>query len=215
MHYPNIRRLKFCLWTIPISGVLGIGALFLRDFMGIPGEDLVEWANTVSSSQYLVSQYLYMLAYVLPFFGFWALYMFLLKLGQEPNAFWGLMGTLLGTGLPLTTMGVFAYASPALGKLFLQGETHLPQIITEIAMGPSMAIGMPGAFLYVGGCALFGRAIWKSGAIAKWAGGLLVLHSLFLVFGFGFPLLLVLSWLFFILSGIGFLKGIQKNTLNS
>ena len=201
----------FCLWTLPISGVLGMAVLFLRKFIGLPGEDLIEWATVVSSKSYLISESLYILAYVLPFFGFWALYMILMKQGQETSAFWGLMGTLLGTGLPLTTMGIFAYASPALGKLFLQGDTHLPQVITEIALGPSMVVGMPGAFLYVGGgCILLGWAIWKSKVIVKWAGGLLALHSLLLAFGFGFPVLLILGWLCFVLSGIGFLRSVQK-----
>jgi hypothetical protein len=210
MQLPTKRKLLLCLSTLPLSGILAIVALLLRKFVGLPGEDLAEWAGKVVSSNYIIAQYLYILAYVLPFFGFWALYMYLMQHNEERLAFWGLMGTLLGTGLPLTTLGVFAYASPALGKLFLQGDTHLPQVITEIAMGSSMIMGMPGAFLYVGGCVLFGIAVWKSGAIAKWSGVILALHGLFVSFGFSSPPVLTLSWILLIVSGIWFILSMQR-----
>lgn len=215
MHFPSTKRLVLCLWTLPISGILALIALLLRKFVGLPGENLIEWARIVSSDSYIIAQYIYILAYILPFFGFWALYMYLSQHKAELIAFWGLMGTLLGTGLPLTTLGVFAYASPALGNLYLQGETHLPQVITEIAMGSSMVMGMPGAFLYVGGCILFGVAIWKSDTNFKWPGVILALHGLLVSFGFGSPGLLVLSWLLLIIFGIWFIRSAKNEIANS
>jgi hypothetical protein len=211
MQIPPKRRIIAGLWTFPISGVMAISALFLRKFVNLPVGDITEWAQDVVSGNYLTAQYLYILAYVIPFFGFWALYMYLAQRGKERMAFWGLMGTLLGTGLPLTTLGVLAYASPVIGRLYLQGDTHLPQVINEIAMGSSLIMGMPGAFLYIGGCISFGVAIWQSGTINKWSGVMLALHGLFVAFGFGMPPLLVLSWILLILSGILFVLGVQKD----
>jgi hypothetical protein len=94
----------------------------------------------------LISQYLYILAFAIPFFGFWALYIFLTHRNKERLAFWGLMGAILGTALPLATLGVLAHTSPIVGKLYLQGYTNPPQIISEIMMGSSMAKGIPGRF---------------------------------------------------------------------
>lgn len=210
MLFPSKRKILLCLYTFPLSGSLALAALILRKFVNIPGEDLAEWAGVVASGNYLTAQYFYIVAYVLPFLGFWALYMLLMRRNVEKLAFGGLVGTLLGTGLPLTTLGVFAYASPALGKLYLQGDTHLPQVITEIAMGSSMVMGLPGAFFYVCGCALFGVAAWKSGLPTRWAGVLFALHGLFVSFGFGSPLMLSLSWLLLIASGIGFIMSAQN-----
>jgi hypothetical protein len=210
MQFPKSKRLIICLWSLPISGILAIFALFLRNFVGLPGENLLEWAQAVSSNAYLFSQYMYILAYVLPFFGFWALYMYLLQHNVERLAFWGLMGTLIGTGLPLTTLGVFAYASPELGRLYLSGDTHLPQVITEIALGSSLVLGMPGAFIYVGGCTLFGIAVWKSGALTRWSGILLALHGLFLSFGFSSPPLIILGWVCLIFSGVWFVWSVSR-----
>ncbi|HSG45253.1 MAG TPA: hypothetical protein VLA72_19070 [Anaerolineales bacterium] len=215
MQLPSNKRLIICLWTLPISGVVAIGALFLRKFIVLPGNDLGEWAQMVTSSSYLTAQYIYILAYILPFLGFWALYMYLSQHYLEKLAFWGLMGVILGTALPLTTLGVFSFASPAIGDLYLQGNTQSPQIITKIAFGPSMALaGLPGAFLYVGGCIAFGVAIWRSGVIPKWNGVLLALHGLFIAFGFGMPLLLVLSWVFLVTCGVWIISSIRKTTAN-
>jgi hypothetical protein len=211
MQFPSKRKILFCLLTLPLSGILALVALVLRKFVGMPIGDLAAWAGVVSSKSYLIAQYLYILAYVLPFLGFWALYMVLMQHNSEKLAFWGLAGTLLGTGLPLTTLGVFAYASPALGRLYLQGDTHLPQVITEIAMGSSMVMGLPGAIFYVSGCLLFGVAIWRSGTIPRWSGVLFTLHGLLVAFGFGSPMMLASSWLLLIACGIGFILGVQKD----
>ena len=215
MQLPSNKRLIFCLWTLPISGIVAIGALFLRKFIVLPGDDLLEWAHMVTSNSYLTAQYIYILAYVIPFIGFWALYMYLSQQQLEKLAFWGLMGVILGTALPLTTLGVFSFASPAIGDLYLQGNAQSPQIITEIAFGPSMALaGLPGAFLYVGGCIAFGVAMWKSGVIPKWNGVLLALHGLFIAFGFGMPTLLVLSWVFLVICGVWVISSIRKSNAN-
>ena len=211
MQKPPKSRVLLGLWTFPMSGIVAIIALFLRKFVNLPVGDITEWANSVASRNYLIAQYLYILAYVVPFFGFWALYVYLAQRQKEPMAFWGLMGTLLGTGLPLTTLGVLAYVSPVFGRLYIQGDTHLPQLINEIAMGPSMVMGMPGAFLYIGGCLSFGTAVWQSGTINKWAGVALALHGLFVAFGFGIPVMLTLSWILLIAGGAMFILGVQND----
>jgi len=208
---PPKGRILVALWTFPVSGLVAIVALFIRNFVNLPVGDKAEWAESVSSGNYLTAQYLYILAYVVPFFGFWALYMYLAQKQKERVAFWGLMGTLLGTGLPLTTLGVLTYVSPVFGRLYLQGDTHLPELINEIAMGSSMVMGMPGAFLYIGGCLSFAISIWQSGTINKWAAVALALHGLFIAFGFGMPLVLTMSWVLLIAGGIMFILGVKND----
>ena len=210
MIYPSGKRIVFCLWTLPGAGLLAILGLVLRQFAGLPGEDLASWAKIVSSVNYFNGQVLYILAYLLPFLGFWALYIFLARQKMETLAFWGLAGTLFGTALPLATLGVFAYASPELGKLYLQGAENLPQVITDIAMGPSMPLGMTGALLYVTGCTLFGIGVWKSAVLPKWPAAVLVLHGLLISFGFASPPMLVLSWLCLALFGLVIIPKVKK-----
>lgn len=97
-----------------------------------------------------------------------------------------------------------------MGRLYLAGEAHLPQVITDIALGSSLVMGTLGAFLYVGGCTLFGIAVWRSGALAGWSGILLALHGLLISFGFNSPPLLVLSWILLIASGISLIWRVGK-----
>jgi hypothetical protein len=48
MQLPAKRRILLCLWTLPLSGILAIVALLLRKYVGLPGEDLAEWAGKVA-----------------------------------------------------------------------------------------------------------------------------------------------------------------------
>ena len=191
-----------CLLSMPVSGALAIGALVLRRFVSLPGQDLAEWAGVVVSNSYVIAQYGYVVAYVLPFLGFWALYTYMMDHDKvERMAFLGLVGALIGTGLALPTLGVFSYVSPAVGRLYLTGDSHLPQMITDIALGASMVLGLPAALLYAGGCLLLGVSVWKCSILPRWSGVILALHGFLLVFGFGVPLLLVVSWVLFFVSG--------------
>jgi len=78
----QLPRILTCMWTLLVSGVLALTALLLKKFVGLPGENLVEWANVVASDAYTIAQYGYILAYVLPVCGFWALYAYLMNLEQ-------------------------------------------------------------------------------------------------------------------------------------
>lgn len=202
MRTDKSRRILVCLLTLPISGGLAMAALFLRKFALFPGEAPGDWAEVVTSGSYAFAQYGYVIAYILPFFGFWALYASLKDLEKvERIAFWGFMGALLGTALALPTLGVFTFVSPEIGRLYLAGESQLPQMITDIGMGSSMVLGIPAAFLFAGGCLLLGIAVWRSGTLTRWPGVMLALHGFCLVFGFGIPLLVILSWVLLVLSG--------------
>jgi hypothetical protein len=187
--------------TFPASGILAIVCLLLSRFVGLRGDDVVGWAELVSSDTYLVSQYGYILAYALPFFGFWALYMLLMRSQIGRLAFWGFIGALLGSGLPLTMLGVLGYASPVIGRLYLQEDTHLPEMIAEIAMGSSLALGLPGAVLYAGGCTASGVAVWKCETLARRSGVTLALRGLFVPFGFRTPPVLLVGWVLPIVTG--------------
>jgi hypothetical protein len=41
MQYPSIKRLVLSLWTLPISSIFALIALFLRKFVVLPGADLM------------------------------------------------------------------------------------------------------------------------------------------------------------------------------
>ncbi|TFH50678.1 MAG: hypothetical protein E4H01_01725 [Lysobacterales bacterium] len=177
----------------------------MRRFSGIPGAQGSEWAEIATAPTYLPSQYAYAVAYVLPFFGFWALYAYIRDRGNgERLAFWGFMGALIGTALALPTLGVVAFAGPEFAQLFMAGNPEIPQILNDIALGPAMGLGLPAAVFYSVGCLLLGIAVWRSDSLPKWSGIALAAHGFTLVFGFGFPVVLVASWVLFIVCGVVF-----------
>lgn len=137
MRKPPKARILPGLWTFPVSGGMALAALFLRKFVNLPVGDITAWSNSMASTSYLTAQYLYILAYVILFFGFWAMYRVLEEKQKERLAFWWFMGALLWTSLALTTLGVLAYVSPVVGRRYLQGNTQLPQLINEITLGPA------------------------------------------------------------------------------
>lgn len=67
------------LWSLPFSSVLAILSLILRMHVVLPSEDFADWAQTVVSSKHMITQHLYIVAYAIAFYGFWALYMFLMQ----------------------------------------------------------------------------------------------------------------------------------------
>ena len=66
MQLPAQQSITWSLWTFPLSSILAIVALILRQYVVLPSEDLAEWATNVVSANYMIALYLYILAYVLP-----------------------------------------------------------------------------------------------------------------------------------------------------
>ena len=68
-------RIRYSLWTLPVAGLLGTAALLLRGPVPpLPDLDPAAWAEAVTGSRYPFTQYAYIVAYVVPYPGFWALY---------------------------------------------------------------------------------------------------------------------------------------------
>ena len=78
MQNQESARLRFGLLTLPIGGLIGVVALLLRGPVApLPGIDPAAWVKAVTADLYAPAQYAYMIAYVLPYLGFWALYAYL------------------------------------------------------------------------------------------------------------------------------------------
>ena len=211
MQTENSTRIRLSVLTFAIGSVLGIIGLLLRGPIPLPNMDVDAWAQAVTGSNYFLAQVLTIIAYVLPYFGFWALYAYLAKVEQvERTAFWGFMTSIVGTSLALITLGIFSFVSPQIAQRFLQGDNQLPNIVIQVATGQPAIINYLGDTLYLFGTALLGVATWRSGILPKWAGLLIALHGLFLIFGFMLFPLLYLSWVFLLIAGLWIFFAIEK-----
>ena len=204
-------RIRLSLLTLVFGSVLGIIGLVLRGPVPLPNVDVDAWARAVTGSNYFLAQVIIIFAYVIPYFGFWAIYARLAKLDKvERLAFWGFMCSIVGTSLAIATLGVFSFVSPQLAERYFLGDNQLPEIISQVATGQPAIINILGGILYLLGTGSLGLAIWRSGSLPKWSGLLIALHGLFLVFGFMLFPVLLLSWVFLLSGGFWLVYGLKE-----
>ncbi|MDH5230648.1 MAG: hypothetical protein OEY38_11340 [Gammaproteobacteria bacterium] len=203
------KRIIFALLSLPLASLLAIIALALRGQTGeiIPIGDQNAWAQNVIQPIYLIAQRLYIISYVLPLFGLWAMYACLAQQrSTEIPAFWGFIFALVGTGLALPTLGALTYAGPGFAQLFLQGAVEAPTYLLTIAMQDSMLLGIPAAIFYSVAYIFFALAIYKSEKFPNTLALLLLPHGALLSFGFAFLPLVYLSWVVLLIAGIVFIR---------
>jgi hypothetical protein len=196
------QRIRFGFLSLMIGSILGIVALMVRGQVPLAQVDVAAWAEIVTAPGYVTAQVLYILGYVIPFWGFWALYAFLTKVERvEKLAFWGFLGSIVGTSLALPMLGVFAFVSPLIAQRYLGGDTQIPELLVQASAGIPLMVNLAGGVLYLLGTVLLGVAVWRSGFTSKWIGLMIALHGLFLVVGFGMYPVLLLGWVLLLVSG--------------
>jgi hypothetical protein len=190
------KRIILGLASLPISAVIAIVAIFLRGASLLPFPDVELWAETVTGPLYSIAQKLYIVAYVLPLFGFWALYKYLSGFESvEKISFWGFMFSLWGIGLALPALGVFTYASPHLAQLFLDGNDTVADILNVIMSQDMIYLAIPAAVCHSLGTLFLGIGIWRAGTLPKIVALIFMPHGLLLSLSLSVLPLLLLAWL--------------------
>jgi hypothetical protein len=85
--------------------------------------------------------------------------------------------SIVGIALLLTGLGVSAYAVPALGRSYLNGNPESIRLLDHIFAGPFGTILTLNFLFYSAGFVHFGVAIWRSGELPRWAGVFLAVHA--------------------------------------
>ncbi len=134
--------------------------------------------RAIISAGYFVSQLVGNgLALTLLIFGVVALFAYLANSGERALALGAMVLSICGISLTLTSLGVFAYVVPALSRSYLNGNPESIRILDYIFAGPLGTILTLIFLLYSAGFILFGVAIWRSGALPRWAGVLVAVHA--------------------------------------
>jgi predicted permease len=113
-----------------------------------------------------------------------ALYAYLSPTKQEKLAFAGMVVTVLFIALYLPIIGVAAYVFPAIGNLAAQGKEEMIAVMDAAFAEPFIIIPFLGGILWHIGPVLMGAAIWRSGALWKWGGLLLIIDGVLSIPGF-------------------------------
>lgn len=164
--------------ALPLAGLLALVGLYSTLQLG-PGGILASGDNrAIVSTGYFMSVFLgNVLALTVLIFGVLALYAYLANSGEGALALGAMVLSIVGIALTLTSVGVYAYAVPALSQSFLNGQVESIRVIDSIFRGPIGTIQGLILLIYSAGFIVFGVAIWRSGALPKWAGVLLAVHA--------------------------------------
>ena len=196
-------RIRIGLWSMPVASLVGLVGILLRGPFALPVPDVDAWAGAATQSSFTIGQILLIAGYVLPFFGFWALYAYLSEKIGEKIAFWGFMLSVWGTALALPGLGITAFAGPLAAESYLAGQGHTADLIMNAMMNRGFAVSIAAAICYSVGPILLGIALWRSSAAPRWTALGFGLHGLCLSFGFGFYPVLIFGWVILIASSVG------------
>lgn len=162
--------------ALGVSSLLILLAQVIRpaaDTGASPQSDPMGAANLYASKAFELSNVLLIIAFTLLILGVCALYSHLARSNISNVNNIGIVGmvlSLFGIGLFLPFAGVFAFAFPAAGTLYLQGQKDALDIALAVNQGPGVPMTFFGLALIALGSILFALAITQSSSLPRTAG---------------------------------------------
>ena len=187
MSAANITRwIGIGMLGLPLYGVL----TFWSSLEGQPdaSTQLEAWARYVTTNHYVLGHVLgSILGLIFLIFGVFALGVYLATSRAGRLGLWAMTITVLGSALFLPLQGVTTFSAPEEGQAVLAGLEEfeaLPPIFANTVFALTFLVVIVLGFV---GHILVGVAVWRSGTLPRWAGGLWaganVLMYLSLVYG--------------------------------
>ena len=167
MAAPNVGSwVRIGLWALPLYGLL----TFWTTFTHQPdlNTDFEAYARYVSTTNYLIDHLFgSILGVTLAIFGAVALGAYL---SSRRSALMAMVLSVAGSALILTVFGMSTFATPAVGRAYLEGMRNIIEVNQDILGVPLIVTALVGGLLYSAGTILFGIAVWRSATLPKWAG---------------------------------------------
>ncbi len=173
----NIKRwIGVGLLGLPLYGALSFYSSL--DPQPDPNTHYDAWARYVTTDHYVLSHlFASDIGLILAIFGTFALGAYLARSRAGRMGLVAMAITVFGSALFLMVGGVSTFASPEQGQMHLQGiegYRDMPPLLAQTLMMATMGVGV---LLMLVGNVLLGVAVWRSGALPKWAGALWVAGS--------------------------------------
>jgi multisubunit Na+/H+ antiporter MnhC subunit len=164
---PNVGRwVRIGLLALPLYGLLTLWTTFIHQ--PDPNTDFEAYARYVSTTNYLVDHLFgSILGVTLAIFGAVALGVYL---SSRRSALTAMVLSVAGNALILTIFGMSTFATPAVGRAYLEGQQNVVELNQDILGLPLILTALMGGLLYSTGTILFGIAVWRSVTLPKWAG---------------------------------------------
>ena len=183
-------KLRWGAFALILSAIMTFGGLLLRGPLTIEIVDASAFARSVASTNNLISETFLPLSLVIQLFGFLGIYVFLDTSKTQRISFWGMVFSILGNGLFLPFAGVFAFAVPVIGQLYLEGNPDVIKV-AELVLGPGLGFAylIASAFALTIAAVLFAISMWKHD-LPRWLPVIYVIQAFGLSFGasIGYPI---------------------------
>lgn len=176
----QMAHIRWGLLALLVTGVLAGIHILLRGPFVDPTVSPSGFAQMVSQPNFTLAWLVITAGFVLELLGVLALYGYLSQT-PSPLAFWGMVLSFVGLALVQTLVGS-ALTWPAIGKLYLQGQTDVVEIALATFSGISATPLYLSGIFYSLGSFIFAFAIWRSGKFPKWSAIPYALHAPLLAF---------------------------------
>jgi hypothetical protein len=172
------------LWLIPAYALL-LAASTLTHEPDHSG-DFTAWSEYVTTDRFVVSHLVASVGGAGLGMAGVAAAMALLVRGRAPvTAVLGGACTILGNTMFVAMFGIAAFAQPAIGRAFLDGDASMRAFYDEVYGAPLFVNFAVGAVLFLAGAVLLGVALARTSPRLRWAGyGYAASLVVFLVAGF-------------------------------
>ena len=214
MHTAISNRVRIGMLALPLYGVLAVASIVLHGPLPDAARDPQGFAQAVSSANFGTAFLITMIGQVVDIFAFLALYGYLAGGRNEGLSFWGMALSIAGGALFLAMTGFLAFAAPAIGQVYLAGQTQVIAVaVAGFSSGPALGVLSVSGLLGTIGAILLAIGIWRSGSLPKWSALLFFLSIPLLAFApaFSYPLEL-LGGLLALVSGAWIVLGAWRGS---
>jgi len=166
---PLPRIAAAALWMLPVHGVL----LALGTLTHEPDHaaDFTAWSEYVTTDRFVISHVVAsVLGAGLGAVGVAAALCYLVRGRAAGTAVVGAALTLVGSTMFVAMFGTAAFAQPAMGRAFLDGDGAMRAFYDEVYGAPLLVNFAIGAVCWLVGAGLLGLAVARTGPELRWAG---------------------------------------------
>ena len=181
-----LRLARLGVWALPIyAATLFAGTITHQP---PPQTQLADWSRYVTTNEFLISHIVFSIfGSIFGAIGAVALGTLLIERGSVKLGLAGLLSGLSANVIGTSIFGIAAFAQPAIGRLYLSGQTQTARdVYYDAAQGtPMVVVALVFIVLLVASFIVFGVAFARLELMPRWAGiGYAVSGPLFAVIGF-------------------------------
>jgi hypothetical protein len=174
----NLTRVRFGALALGLSALLFLAFQVFHPVSSLDLSNPEAATRTFGSLAFVLTDSMLIVAFTLLPLALLSVDAALRRNRAERLAFVGLLLVFAALGPFQAFSGVGAFAFSAASQVYQQGKPDALDVLAALVEGPSVAYGLVGVLLLIVGAIVVAVAIWRSGAVHKWAG---VLYALSLV----------------------------------